>query len=849
MEPSQPSMMEDIKDETKKPTTVQSNASFVESKSLVIKRPALPSSPIGSAVKLSTNFYKMQLKTSNYVYVYAVSFEESIDEKNTPLRKKIVRGMIEILKPIFKNYIFTGTLLYSPVDVGSAPQRFQTAESDIKYTVQFLRAHVISLQDITTPNKDPKKAQTANQFFNILVKSLLSSLNMVPVGRTGKYLLPTQAKQINDYNLQIWPGYKTSVNLLEGGLLLEVDYTSRILSQKSALDELRRMQKYPETFQAEAKEFFTNKSVVAWYGNKRNYVISDVDFEKSPEKYSIQTPEGPMTLMEYYKKKYGIEIKYPKQPLLLHKKEYKDKPAENIYLVPEICGTTGLPEDMRSDFRAMKQIAEYTKLTPDQRTSEMQKLLKQFSRMDVNHERQYGDLVRRRPQPQPAEILKEWGVEINPKPVEIIGRVLPSVNITLGDKQTLHVPANGQFMFKQHIVKPLNLDKWFLIHDSRGKEKAKEFVDTLYTASKTFGINVEYPQYSEIKYTKADDYIRAINDLLAKYKDPQIVVCILSRNAVNEYHKIKAWAISKANPPLKTQMIKLETLERAKNLMPICGKIALQINAKRNGDLWKVGIPKGIPAKSMMVGVDVSREKGDTYLGFASSYDPGFTRYYTQIMKMDKNVEICKHLGVLLVKSLDRFFAETSKKFFPELIVIYRDGVGDSQRGDLLRSELQNILDALPKAFPEYHPKIIYATVNKKVHTRFFSKENGGAGGRGGRRGQSEEEKGELSNPAPGTVVHSDIVDSSKYEFLMMPQYVNQGTGTPVRVQVLYDTSGLPFNTFEELSNALCYAYDNWQGAIRTPAPCKYALSHAKLAAKYTKTEPAEALLSYKYFL
>lgn len=234
----------------------------------------------------------------------------------------------------------------------------------------------------------------------------------------------------------------------------------------------------------------------------------------------------------------------------------------------------------------------------------------------------------------------------------------------------------------------------------------------------------------------------------------------------------------------------------------------------------------------MFIGIDTSRDKKNSYLGFASSYDPFYSKYYTQLVKLEEKSEYCSTLGQLLVNALNRFYEET-KSFFPELIVIYRDGVGESQVKGLLKSEFSNMIDYMKGTYPSYEPKIIFATVNKRIHTRLFTQVPGR----------------ELSNPLPGTVVHSGILNSKNYEFLLMPQFVKEGTGTPSKITVLYDTSGLSLDTFEEMTNAMCYAYDNWPGAIRTPAPCKYAMGHAKLAARYTQTIPNTQLLSNKYFL
>eukprot|EP00826_Nyctotherus_ovalis_P023412 TRINITY_DN1798_c0_g1_i4.p1 TRINITY_DN1798_c0_g1~~TRINITY_DN1798_c0_g1_i4.p1 ORF type:complete len:416 (-),score=108.11 TRINITY_DN1798_c0_g1_i4:150-1397(-) len=410
-----------------------------------------------------------------------------------------------------------------------------------------------------------------------------------------------------------------------------------------------------------------------------------------------------------------------------------------------------------------------------------------------------------------------------------------------------------RFFFKQRIVTPLNLDKWILVYDNRSYSTAEKFVDVLYNASNTFGIKVDYPEYVETHNVRAEGYIDAIQHAVKKISEPQIILCILPRNAVNEYPKIKRWAITQ-DPPHLTQMVKFDTLERAKNMMPICSKIILQINAKRNGDLWRIGIPKEVPKKTMMVGIDISREKGFTYLGFSSSYNPVFTKYYTQLMKLEEKTEISGTVGSLLCNAVMRFYEETSKRFFPELIIIYRDGVGDSQKHEVFCSEVESIFRVFADKLENYKPKLLFAIINKKVHTRFFRKNTGGGEtfsgrGRGSRRGLAEESRQDLVNPDPGTVIHEDLVDDNLYEFLIMPQHVNEGTGTPVRVHVIYDTSGLSLTVFEELTNALCYGYDNWQGAIRVPAPCKYAFTHARLATRYTRTKPHAQLLSQKYFL
>jgi aubergine-like protein len=795
---------------------------------------------------LTTNSFGIRLKTANYIFVYDVQFSADIPPSNTPLRKTILRGLREPLEQAFKLYLFTGTLLYSPTDIGSEPLSHSYVLGPMECDVSISRVHMISMQDLVNPHQDPAKAQTATNFLNILIKSVLSACNMYPVGRQDKYLLPQEAKRLPDYGLEVWPGYYTSVKWFDAGLVLEVDYASRILREDSVYSYIRQKERdCGDTLKEVLKEELVGRSVLARYGNKRTYVVSDIAFNTSPRTGVFQTPEGSLSVDEYFQKKYLLHIKDKNQPLLVSKLRQKNGKREDVYLVPELCSLTGLPSELREDRTAMKQLAAYTKLTPEQRAREAERLLRCFSRPEKfeggNGPKCRGDDKSRGMGGCSAEkLLQDWHLEIDMAPKEVEGRVLPAQEIQLANSRSLKVNEAGQFFFKERVMSPLAFDKWLLVHSERDTSLAEQFVSVLYKAAQTFGIAINYPKYIRCSGVRAKDIIVALESGQPNYAAAQMIVFVLPPPSYGEYASLKKYA-TQHNPPLLTQMVKSKTLQNAKNLMAVCSKLVLQMNAKRNGQLWRVVTPDVIPRKTMVVGIDISKEGRNSCLGFASSYDPHFTHFYTQIIPLQSRQDICASLGILFVKALDTFLKET-KKFLPDLIVIYRDGLSETQRHAMLKAELEQMLKAMRTKFADYNPKLIYATINKKVHTRFYAKV-----GTENRRGTNEH--GNLSNARPGTVIHSGIVDSRKYEFLLMPQYVNEGSGTPSRIYVLHDTSGLSLDTFEEFTNSLCYDYYNWQGAIRCPAPCKYAFAHARLVAKHTKVGPAPQLLSYLYFL
>lgn len=68
-----------------------------------------------------------------------------------------------------------------------------------------------------------------------------------------------------------------------------------------------------------------------------------------------------MTISEYYLKKYGLKIKYEKQPLIV---VYEKKQGKHLFFVPELCVLTGIPEEMNEFQR--KELINATKVNPEE---------------------------------------------------------------------------------------------------------------------------------------------------------------------------------------------------------------------------------------------------------------------------------------------------------------------------------------------------------------------------------------------------------------------------------------------------------------------------------------------------
>lgn len=71
-------------------------------------------------------------------------------------------------------------------------------------------------------------------FFNVLLSRVSKQLNLIKIGRNSfnpfdPYIFP-------QHELEVWPGYVTSIGIQEGGLLLNLNAIHRVMRQNTVRD-------------------------------------------------------------------------------------------------------------------------------------------------------------------------------------------------------------------------------------------------------------------------------------------------------------------------------------------------------------------------------------------------------------------------------------------------------------------------------------------------------------------------------------------------------------------------------------------------------------------------------------
>eukprot|EP01017_Pseudomicrothorax_dubius_P037769 TRINITY_DN557_c0_g1_i2.p1 TRINITY_DN557_c0_g1~~TRINITY_DN557_c0_g1_i2.p1 ORF type:complete len:827 (+),score=223.84 TRINITY_DN557_c0_g1_i2:102-2483(+) len=753
----------------------------------------LPTRPQGPPIKfpkirLYTNHYKLEMKSRDMqVCQYEVKIEPEIGLDARQLARAVDKSVKEKLTAKIGKYVWWGWMLFATRRVENI--REETNVKGTPYTVILkpVRQAPISTLATTQENKAP-----VLQFINIVIKDCLRLQGYKEIGINAKYYHENKGfNSLEGYPLDVWQGFKTVADIYQGlKPKVLIDVSTRVLRSETVYTLIKGKTR------PDAENLLLDKTIIATYGNYRTYHIDQILWNKKP---SDLFPDGSETYVAYYKRKYNITIKDPNQPLLLDirwkKQNQPDGQVAKVkfetHLIPELCYPTGITDEERADFRLMKELANYTKLSPSDRVATGEGFLRQLN---------------------PA--LQEWGLSLNADTL-MEGHVLPGVSVKLANNNI--TPDGGNFMIRDVILEPIRFNKWVVIYTCGGKrdfETADDFYQTTVRAAKSFGINVAEPQWIEATNFTVQEVAKRIRE--AVVLKPQIILLLVNpkNRGTNKdalYRELKRITYKEAGIP--SQFVNTEKLfdkKTGKTSLSVCSKIILQMNAKVGGSLWQIIRPQQLPPHTMLIGTDVFHKIGarkQSCVGFCATLDPNFTKYYSTIRMQNTGEEVMPTVGKLVEAALRAYLAKN--KQLPSLIIFYRDGVADNQINSIIKVEIDSIKQGFARVEPTYNPQFAHVVITKKINDRFFEL----GGGRDG---------GKYRNPTSGTLVCSEIV-SDNFDFFICAQNVTQGTATPTRYNVVYNSTTLSAETFYLLTFQQCFNYYNWTGAIRTPACTQYA--------------------------
>uniref|UniRef100_A0A224X701 Putative translation initiation factor 2c eif-2c n=1 Tax=Panstrongylus lignarius TaxID=156445 RepID=A0A224X701_9HEMI len=747
----------------------------------------------GVPVTLRSNYFKLQTHTDWALYQYRVDFAP--DEDRTGCRK----GLLRVHKDILGPYMFDGTVLFTMKRLESDPLELYSARlsDDVKIRITIKKTTDLVLGD-------PHYIQ----FFNIVLRKCIAGLNLQLVGRD--YFDAASKVIVEKYNLELWPGFVTSIRQHENDILLGIDLANKIMRKDTALNLLNDLSQRSEGWKDLFVQAIVGATIITPYNNK-TYRVDDVDFDSSPLS-TFEKGNERVTYMDYYRNRYSIKITNKAQPLLISRPKKRDIHAgrtNNVVLIPELCCLTGLSEDMRNNFHLMRDLEEHTRLHPSAR---MDKIVHFMRRLTTNE--------------QAKGELSLWNLKFAPDLVEFTGRILVPEKIQHGGGMSSDGSQDADWTrnLRGHpMYHSKEFNNWTIVYLRKAHRDVESFVRTLTNASSSLQFKIPPPNYEDLPDDRAGTYVQAIEKIISR-NNPQLIMCIVPNNRPDRYSAIKKkCCVDRAVP---SQVVLAKNLT-TKNVMSIATKIGIQVNCKIGGSPWSVVVPFKKPV--MVVGFDVCHDssiKARSFAAMVASLDGSYSKYYSAVSPHTSGQELSNDLGMQVQKAV--LVYRDHNGFYPPKLIVYRDGVGEGQEHYVLQHEVEPLRAKLQEYYQSEPLQMAFIIVTKRVNTRVFMKGN---------------------NPPPGTIVDDVITNPIKYDFYLVSQQVRQGTVTPTLYNVIYDTTHLSPDIMQKLSYKMCHLYFNWAGTVRVPAPVQYAHKLAFLCGQHLHRAPNQQLSELLYFL
>ncbi|XP_049868005.1 piwi-like protein Siwi [Pectinophora gossypiella] len=751
----------------------------------------------GTPLDLIANYFHVETTPQWCLYQYHVDI--SPEEDSTGVRKALLRVHAKTLG----GYLFDGMVLYTVKRLHPDPLELY---SDRKTDGERMRI-MIKLTCAVSPGD-----YHYIQVFNIIIRKCFNLLQLQLVGRD--FFDPQSKVDIPEYKLQIWSGFKTTINQYEDRLLMVTEITHKVLRMDTVLQML---QEYTATKGGNFRRIFTEDvvgTIVMTDYNKRTYRVDDVHWQASPLS-TFKMKDENVTYMDYYAKKYNIRIHDTNQPLLVYRakaREIRSGMPELVYLIPELCRQTGLSDDMRKNFQLMKSMGMHTKIGPDTR---IQKLLA-FNRRFT----------------QTKEVVEEmgsWNLKLSKDLVRFKGRLLPPE--TIGQGNGIKYPAGDTFdgwtrdMRSKPLLTIAKVASWVMITPERHRRDAESFVSLIMKTGSGVGFNLPRPEIVPLQRDGQMDYANACENTIAR-KNPTFILCVLAKQLPDRYEAIKKkCTVDRAVP---TQVVVARNMT-SKSAMSIATKIAIQINCKLGGAPWSVEVPM---AALMVIGYDVchdTRAKDKSYGAFVATLDKQMSQYYSTVNAHTSGEELSAHMGINIASAVRKFRERNG--VLPSRIFIYRDGVGEGQIPYVHSHEVAEIKKKLEEIYAGAPVRMAFIIVSKRINTRIFV------------------DRGRGDNPRPGTVIDDVVTLPERYDFYLVSQCVREGTIAPTSYNVIEDTTAFVPDKVQRLTYKLTHMYFNNSSQVRVPSVCQYAHKLAFLAANSLHSQPHYSLNETLYFL
>ncbi|RDX95578.1 Protein argonaute 4A, partial [Mucuna pruriens] len=699
--------------------------------------------------------------------------------------------------------------------------RSKTINLDVKYAAK------IPMQAIANAlrGQDSERFQEALRVLDVILRQHAANQGCLVVRQSFFHGNPRNFTEIGGGVLGC-RGFHSSFRATQGGLTLNIDVsTTMIVKPGPVVDFLLQNQNVQQPSfidWTKARRMLKNLRIKA---NGMEFKITGLS-ENTCRKQKFllrqkdangEVRESEITVYDYFTHHKIIDVRYS-----------ADMPCINVgkkrpcYFPIELCELVSLQRYTKAlTILQRAQLVEKTRQRPQERRAALEDSLRR-SRYDEE------------------PMLRSSCLTIEPNFTRIEGRVLEPPKLIVGRGENI-CPQNGRWNFNnKNLYAPVSIGRWVVVNFSSGCD-TKRLINLIMSCAKAKGMDLNLPYETvfeeDIRFKRESASVRVdkmyenLKKVLPRSDKPHLLLCILpERKNSDIYGPWKRKSLVEVG--IVTQCIAPVKLNDQ-----YITNVLLKINAKFGGMNWYLSIERScsIPHVSyvptLILGMDVSHgSPGQSYVPsiaavVSSRCWPQISRYRATVRTQSSKVEMIQNLfkpvsdtedeGIIREVLMDFITAGKGK---PQQIIIFRDGVSESQFNQVLNIELSNIIEACKHLDESWDPKFTLITAQKNHHTRFFQ-----ANAR------------ESGNVPPGTIIDNTVCHPRNNDFYLCAQAGMIGTTRPTHYVVLHDEIGFTADQVQELVHSLSYTYQRSTTAVSLIAPIYYAHLAAAQMAQFIK--------------
>ncbi|GKB83744.1 argonaute 4A-like protein [Tanacetum coccineum] len=621
-------------------------------------------------------------------------------------------------------------------------------------------------------------------------------------------------------------GFHSSFRATQAGLSLNMDVsTTMIVKPGKVVDFLLENQNVRDIRDIDwtkAKRTLKSLRVKTFPSNLEYKIIGLSEKPCREQKFTLKARNGSsptepteITVYDYYIKHRGQELRESQYYPCLD----VGKPKRPTYIPLELCELISLQRYTKSLSNLQRaSLVEKSRQKPQDR---MRTLMGALRQSNYNED----------------PLITSTGITISTSFTVVQGRVLDPPKLKFGNGADL-LPRGGRWNFNNKtLIEPTQVSCWAIVNFS-ARCDCNSLRRDLLRCSQAKGMRVQDP-HSVIEENqqarrnpapiRVDMMFEAIKRTLPG--PPYFLLCILpERKNSDIYGPWKRKCL--VDFGIITQCIAPTRIndQYLTNLL-------LKINAKTGGinSLLSVECSNSIPLVSkiptIIFGMDVShgspgRSDVPSIAAVVSSRKwPLISQYRASVRAQSARVEMIDGLFKpvspdkdegMIRELLTDFYTSTTRQLKPQHIIIFRDGVSESQFNQVLNIELEQIMQACKFFDENWEPKFMVIVAQKTHHTKFFQPNSD-------------------ANVSPGTIIDNTVCHPKNNDFYLCAQNGPIGTTRPTHYHVLLDQIGFTTDDLQELVHSLSYVYQRSTTAISVVAPICYAHLAAAQMSQFVK--------------